>query len=308
MEMRESLKKVVHALMKSKKTYSELLELGIPEKTLSRVLKDILEFIGLAKKENGYWTWYTYLTEYNASELPFIVKHSKQLLPGLEALLAYRPQGRYQITTSDYVSPEEIDQLKKYADSHLKTAIAYQPIYANLVKFKNLKSKLEKISTEGIDKMLRGLSGKIVTPDPFMLRTRKKEPSQSWLRKLFPEWNVRTFKEDIPYLLGPFKTEEEILDLLGVSEVNHNGVFQTNKRKEWFVIGPVNLVLNSQKDLKTLDEFIQTKNLMMNVYQEFAGQIMTLIMRVEADQPLQGKCGGCPSFKISEHEGSQVGL
>jgi hypothetical protein len=44
--------------MEGKKTWTDLEKLGVPEKTLGRILKDYLEEWGLVRKEGEYWVWY----------------------------------------------------------------------------------------------------------------------------------------------------------------------------------------------------------------------------------------------------------
>ncbi|MGF3521895.1 MAG: hypothetical protein ACQXXJ_02215 [Candidatus Bathyarchaeia archaeon] len=79
--VRVHLKKVVDALKTKPMSYSELKQLGIPEKTLSRVLRDYLEPMELVEKtEAGLWVWrQTQVTAKTEADFKALLRHSKKL-------------------------------------------------------------------------------------------------------------------------------------------------------------------------------------------------------------------------------------
>lgn len=79
--IRENIKKVIEALREGNKTYSELGSLGIPEKTLDRILKDNLEYWGLIKKEGSCWVWHENKQVFQSkADYELALKHSKNVI------------------------------------------------------------------------------------------------------------------------------------------------------------------------------------------------------------------------------------
>jgi len=77
-----NIKKVIDALMQSPKSYSQLLLLGIPERSLSRILKEYLSPWGLALKgEKGKWHWFEFIRKFeNKNDYELALNHSKRLV------------------------------------------------------------------------------------------------------------------------------------------------------------------------------------------------------------------------------------
>lgn len=301
-------KTVIKLLMEKCMTTNDLRkESEIPRRTLYRILDELQP--DLITKKDGCWIWCRYKKPWRKNEVIYgiVINHAKELLPGFLALLEDQPQTRYHITGDKYISPEQSEKLKEFAESHLKTAPSYQSIYNNLIEFRRLKSKLNELYTEEIEKMLRDLKGKILTPDRFLNWKPKEKPSKSWFRKLFPE--VFFVKRDIPYALGPFDTKEEISVVLGVYKIVLTGLlFQADKTKKWYVLGPIGAGVDSHKILKKLDDFIQTKELMINVSGDLTGELDMLKLQVEHGQPLDDNsyCGICPNIIIKEEDSKKA--
>lgn len=78
--IRVRMKTVIQALKEGNKTYTELLKLGVPEKTLDRILKDYLEYLGLARKDGVYWVWYENKKVFQSKhDYDIALKHSRYL-------------------------------------------------------------------------------------------------------------------------------------------------------------------------------------------------------------------------------------
>ena len=290
------MKTVVHALMEGKKTYSELLKLGVPEKTLTRVLKDILEFIGLAKKADGYWIWYAYDKPYNSFTYEIALKHSRELLLGFAALLEANPknllhyrEGKYQ-AKSDATFGEPRDRgtsyrLSEFLEEHLQTD--YPQIHKNLVNFRKLSAKLEKLKECEEIQFLKKLQGKNLGADRMMMLGWEKEPTESWFQKLSSRMGLFKDKREIPYMLGPFETKEEITSLF----VSHGHILQRDEK--WYVLGPAHLTF------KGFNDFRKTQETTTEVYGELSKKLGILKRQIENGQPLDGHCKLCPSIIIN---------
>ena len=139
--IRERMKPVVEALRQGNKKHSELLSLGVPEKTLDIILKDYLEYLGLAEKKGVYWAWYTHTRVFeNEEERKAALKHSEKLVPALDNVLLCS------------FTPEDL--LFKAFDEHLKTG--YPEIHQKLTEF--LEMKDEKDNKESLLKYAKKLN------------------------------------------------------------------------------------------------------------------------------------------------------
>ena len=268
-------------------------EADVPIRTLWNILGE-LKKLGLVDQKKNFWTWRRDKKPWKNS--PFMydiaIKHAKDLLPGFLALIADPPQSR-QFPVDNHISPE----LKEFAESHLKTAPSYQSTYNNLIEYRRLESKFDELYTEEIEKMLQGLRGKILTPNRLKITS-----GNNFLKQVF---GSQTRKRGISYALGPFDTKEEISDVLGVYKIISTGLlFQMDKTKKWYLLRPIAVDVDSHKTLKKLDDFIQTKEEMINVYGDLTRQIHMLKLRIDHGQPLDedSHCKICPNIIIKEED------
>lgn len=303
-------KRVIDLLKKKCLKTEELsTEAQVPIRTLWRILGELQTF-GLADKKDGLWIWCKDIKSWQGNPVMYdiAIKHAKDLLPGFLALAEDYPQGRYQDTGDNkYVSPEQAEELKEFAESHLKTAPSYQPIYNKLIEFRRLKSKFNELYNGKVEKIWQGLRRKILTSNDFQVGEPKKKPSKSWFRKLFPE--VIFANRDIPYVLGPFDAKQEIFDALSVYNIVSTGLlFQTDKTKKWYVLGPLAVSVDSHKTLKKFDDFIQTKEEKINVSGDLKREIHMLKLRIDHGQPLDedSHCKICPNIIIKEEDSKKA--
>jgi hypothetical protein len=186
--IRFRIKTVIEALRKDgKKKWSDLVSLGIPEKTLSRVLNDYLIFWGLVQKEGEYYVWHENLRVFKSfGEYMLAINHSRQLIPALKSIL-------------DIKLPEK-NPLYLAAKEHLRSG--YPEIYAKLEKF-------ESVFTERIRYLLAKHGDKIkVGGRDFMLLIPEVKKRGGFLGK-FGFNDVEFKKVDIPFLIEAGKKEEE---------------------------------------------------------------------------------------------------
>ena len=184
--IRFRIKTVIEALREGKKKWSDLVSLGIPEKTLSRVLNDYLIFWGLVKKEGEYYVWHENLRVFKSfREYKLAIRHSRQLIPALKSILDIKL---------------EKNPLYLAAKEHLQSG--YPEIYAKLEKF-------ESEFTERIRYLLVKHGDKIkVGGRDFMLLIPEVKKKKGFLGKL--GFNDVEFKKvDIPFLIEGRKKEEE---------------------------------------------------------------------------------------------------
>jgi len=87
---RDKIKMVLDALRIRPMRWKELVSLGIPEKSLERVLKDYLRYWGLVEKnDEEYWVLREHtITFKNREEYELVLKHSRTLALGLENILS----------------------------------------------------------------------------------------------------------------------------------------------------------------------------------------------------------------------------
>ncbi|MEJ5327729.1 MAG: hypothetical protein WHU54_05720 [Candidatus Bathyarchaeia archaeon] len=128
------IKLVIETLKDGEKSWSDLLKLGIPKKTLERLLKDYLIYWGLVRKEGNYYVWYEYIRTYqNAQEYNIALEHSKRVVPEFLILLCF----------SSFNTP---NNLCHNAKEHLKTG--YPKIYEKLLKIEEFIKERKKQEQE----------------------------------------------------------------------------------------------------------------------------------------------------------------
>jgi len=142
----ENMKKVIDSLRESSKTWSDLKKLDIPDKTLQRILKDNLEYFGLAKKVEGNWFWYEYSRVFNSKdEYDLLIEHSRKLIPAMKSL--------------SRVNVEDRNEIHVWAKQHLRF---YPKIFKKLERF-------ERVFNKRIRYLLAKHEKKIVGPESFMV-------------------------------------------------------------------------------------------------------------------------------------------
>jgi hypothetical protein len=197
--IRERMKVVIETLRKGKKTWTELKKLGVPEKTLDRILKDYLEYWGLAKKEGYYWVWYEYSREISPHDYQLAIEHSKKLIPALKNMLN--------------VAVIERHELHSAAKEHLKS---YPEIYGKLGKF-------EKAFNDRVRELLEKHGDKIRTPDKFFILDPVTMKKKGFLGKLgISETKFR--RRDVPFMIA-WKgelNESEIRDVKELRDLLEN--------------------------------------------------------------------------------------
>ena len=192
--IRERMKPVIDALRQGKKTWSELKALGIPERTLDRILKKYLEFWGLAKKEGVYWVWYERSRVFKSKhDYDLAIKHSRKLVPALQNMLEIALIDRHP--------------LYFLAKEHLRS---YPEIYRKLEKF-------EELSNKRVRELLQKHGDKIRTPDSFMILDPVKVKGKGVFGKLFGE--TRFVRRNIPYMIAWGKTQPSEAEMREINEL-----------------------------------------------------------------------------------------
>jgi len=131
-------------------TWKELAGLGIPEKTLERILQDHLIPWGLVQKnKDGYYVWFEQKHEFSKTEYELALQHSKNLIFGNETMVGISKYTIDQLINAYVMSPEEVIPFFK----HLETG--YPLIHRKFMKcIETLKErgKLIKQVTKSPDK------------------------------------------------------------------------------------------------------------------------------------------------------------
>ena len=183
-------KKVIACLRKGPRTFNQIkAETEIPQGSLHRTLKrlkieDLAERKKGPKGKEGYWIWIDgYPRIFNPERLAAEVKHAeqfathaKQLIPGFLAVLGLQV-AKYPITArarDNYVSPEQAEELKPFAEEHLRRGLRYQEVNNTLVKYRELSAELDEMQTEEcmqtqieVYEKLSGQIGKIIKQCEF---------------------------------------------------------------------------------------------------------------------------------------------
>ena len=139
------IKKVIEALREGPKTWTELKNLGIPEKTLQRALQDYLMYWGLVRKNQRHYFWYEDIQVFNSDrEYQLAIEHSRKLIPGLEGIILEFQSKLFKALDFLYRTDEYAEKmrLKDFAKQHLKTG--YPQIYKKLTTLKQPLNKQEK--------------------------------------------------------------------------------------------------------------------------------------------------------------------
>ena len=174
---RENIKKVIDALKEGPRKWTELkAKLGIPERTLSRIL-DYLQYWGLAKKHKedgrfGRWSWYEHVRTYETREdYEIALKHSEELFLGLDAILAEEvnlwlllPHPLSDLKGKNLLT--EGKELKPFAEEHLKTG--YPLMYEELIEFRKALSELRNLKKYDVKWVFNPIKlSSVNTPEPI---------------------------------------------------------------------------------------------------------------------------------------------
>lgn len=187
--IRKRMKPVINALRGGKKTWSDLVKLDIPEKTLDRILKDYLKYWDLAKKEGNYWVWYEHSRFFKSKhDYDLAIEHSRKLLPAFQNMLEVALVDRHP--------------LYSYAKEHLGF---YPEIYKKL-------EKLEELFSDRVRYLFQKYGHRVLTPDRFEVMHFEKRKGKGFFGKLFGESVL--VKEDIMLAIDLSKAEpNEIKEL-----------------------------------------------------------------------------------------------
>lgn len=124
---------VIKALKERPMTWKELTQLGIPEKTLQRILQEYLIFWGLVQKhEDGYYSWYERKREFSKSEYELALQHSKAIIFGNKTMLGISKYTIDSLVNAYVMDREEVTEFF----SHLKTG--YPQIYKKFERCLNI--------------------------------------------------------------------------------------------------------------------------------------------------------------------------
>jgi len=181
----ERTKIVTDALREGRKTWTELKNLGIPEKTLDRILNVYLgKELGLVTKSGEYWVWYDQIRTFQSkANYDLAIDHSRKLIPAFKTMVSMEGKDPTLLFAA-------VEHLKSYPDIYQKH-IEFTSLFNERVK-ELLKKYGSMIKLPGRDFLLldpvttkrKGFLGKLgVTetgfrtnnPD-YMIKWASKEP------------------------------------------------------------------------------------------------------------------------------------
>jgi len=199
--IRVRMKEVIKSLMDGKKTWTDLKNLKVPEKTLDRILKDYLIYWGLVRKEDEYYVWYDQARVFQSrDDYDLAIRHSRKLISTFRSML----------NASEVYEP----QLLSAAEEHLKS---YPEIYQKHVKFDELfNQKIRKLFSKYRDRIkLPGRDFMIL--DPITIK------KEGFLGRLGAT-ETKFKKRDVPYMID-WKgnlTEEQIKEIKELQAILDN--------------------------------------------------------------------------------------
>jgi len=230
--------------------------------------------------------------------------------------------------------------MSDFLEEHLQTG--YPDIYKSLEDFRKSWVKFEKLRQSKIGKTIEKLQSKMVGNVSIEIPDRVLDPkipncpqhfgylheiknnvnwpkecwdcpkheecmhlneNKTWFRKIFPEYK-HSIRNDIPYVIGPFKSKEEITRLRAYNidyrkAMKLKGNFE--KSAGWYIIGPVHMP-------PTFNEFFETQKLMPTAYGKLGEKLLELKIKVESGNPLAGDCRACPNITIKNNGNSEATL
>jgi hypothetical protein len=242
----------------------------IPEKSLSRILKDYLQVWGLVfqDKEEGKWHWILNKQEYeNKYAYDLAIEHSKRIMFG---------ESEARDGETYWGIPANINTFECYATGSWKTDNAHVTEFLQHLKtgYPDLFDQLEEFKELYFER------------EEIIQRTKSKNPEyfqRTWMMFSFPAflkeqdealaWNTKFSPGD-----GPDAYKKAIEK-------------QTAESRTVF----------SKEDLKRL---VELEEKMMSTYQKGGGALIRIEKTVQSETPLKGWCDYCPHklVKIKSQE------
>jgi len=129
------IKKVIDFVKEKPMNFGEFINLGIPRKSLDRILSDYLEYWGLVRKdENNCWRWFEHYRIFsNRDEYLIALEHSKKLIPELRNSMFVEFDVKKGFG--------ERKERRKCIEDHLRTG--YSDLYDNYIKFRKIQYDIE---------------------------------------------------------------------------------------------------------------------------------------------------------------------
>ena len=121
---KDRIRMVINAVREKPMSWTELIRLGIPEKSLNRVLVEYLSYWGLVEKDSstGLWTWFQHASAFRGiHDYNVALDHSKELLKGFHFIFMALGWPGFLREKPPGIKGEEIFLLKKAAEDHLRT-------------------------------------------------------------------------------------------------------------------------------------------------------------------------------------------
>jgi hypothetical protein len=276
-----NVKKVIDALKTQRMSYSELKnKTNIPEKSLARILKEYLEFWGLAKKvtdEDGRekWSWIEDVKEYRTvRELDADLNHSKKILPAIDMILAedWTLGLRYASDMPQTRDPHMDQAALEFKESmlqHLESG--YPDIYHLVLKLRATLGELTKLYEK--------------------TETRYEAEIAALLAQT--HFHNDKFPEGYPLVLRQrnFDSWKSDFDLFSLSRVaSHKSIvlplgFRWSNEQFKFI--PDNI----------LKEAIAMQSKRRQVFEVLSIQLTRLGIRTDMGRPLDGHCKLCPKIR-----------
>jgi hypothetical protein len=244
---------------------------------------------GLIKERDGKYFWYIYPNLFeNIEDLNTKLKHSSQLIPGLEALAGLRGDGiRLAEPHEEYVNPFNLKILSKCAEEHLGH---YKEVYS-LLNDCRAKNKEYKKLQEELEGALRE-----------KLRKEFGEPMDeidgqrvaSFVGKIIPQV---IFADLIWGSFSDLELRGEDIRAHGQAGgiVVAKGSHLFKNLKEFF-----KRETEDKSNVKAAELIRESEGKYGNVRKRLEVNIRELMIRIRGGEPLKGRCDTCPEILIKK--------
>lgn len=282
--------------------HKELGGLGIPQRSVTHILKQYLEYWGLVKKEEGKfgrWYWYEEIREYRSkAHFEVFMDHTRELATALTVLLQYDytlpPQepGYTLEGIREIIDKQDFRYRLPFAEEHLRTG--YPEIYGQMLELRRLKREKDAMKGPLVNKIEEEVKDAL----------REVEPDES-------RWDLFKIENAVNSVLYD-AYEINLRHLVRIDETSKS---QTSKSVDFqgLLDGQNSYQHDEPKEdsvrisfAEKIDEFHRLREKEESVYREFARNAAILLIKIKTE-PLEGTCRLCPRVIIRDDKDSRNG-
>jgi hypothetical protein len=310
---KENIKKVIIELKKGPKTWTDLMKLKIPRKSLERILKDYLQYWGLATKNSeGKWAWFEHTKVFKGKdEYEMFLEHSRNLIPGIKDL-TYQVENKsdlsqHLIKENPQLDFAVLDKIKLYFIEHLRTG--YYEISHKMETLKKLEKDLEEMKKGYRRRLIEGL----IEPIQIPIHSSSRDAFRFY--KVPEEGIIFSSKDKFRYIHTAI---EDICSYMSVKQLNTPSFIYDGNKKE-IVWGGTSLAVGiseaeAEKIQKIVEGILKNEDLIQEAEQlkkheigvsklrlEIADRLREIEARIMVGYVIDGTCTVCRGLELKKH-------